>query len=73
MTEHQFLEILPADWEGHRHRLEDLTTADLKIIYNALLLDTISDGERTLGALDLIEKLRAAIEATGGHTPNLSG
>ena len=73
MTEHQFLEILPADWEGHRHRLEDLTTADLKIIYNALLLDTISDGERTLGALDLIERILEEIRTTGAPGPTLSG
>ena len=73
MTEHRFLEILPDDWEGHRHRLEDLTTADLKIIYNALLLDTISDGERTLGALDLIERILEEIRTTGTPGPTLSG
>ena len=73
MTEHQFLEILPADWEGTRHRLEDLTTADLKIIYNALLLDIISDGERTLGALDLIERILEEIRTTGTPGPTLSG
>ena len=73
MTEHRFLEILPADWEGTRHRLEDLTTADLKIIYNALLLDTISDGERTLGALDLIERILEEIRTTGTPGPTLSG
>ena len=73
MTEHRFFEIHPEDWQSTGHRLEDLSRADLICIYNALLLDTITDGERTLGALDLIEKLRAAIEATGGHTPTLSG
>lgn len=73
MTEHQFLEIHPEDWSNTGHRLEELTRADLICIYNALLLDTISDGERTLGALDLIEKLRAAIEATGSAPPTLSG
>lgn len=73
MTEHQFLEIHPEDWDNGPHRLEELSRADLICIYNALLFDTVTDGERTLGALDLIEKLRAAIEATGGPTPTLSG
>ena len=73
MTEHQFLEIHPEDWDNGPHHLEELTRADLKIIYNALLFDTVTDGERTLGALDLIEKLRAAIDATGGPAHTLSG
>ena len=47
MTEHRFLEILPDDWDNGPHHLEELTRADLICIYNALLLDTISDGERT--------------------------
>ena len=73
MTEHRFLEILPDDWDNGPHHLEDLTTADLKIIYNALLLDTISDGERTLGALDLIERILEEIRTTGTPGPTLSG
>lgn len=73
MTEHQFLEVHPEDWQAGPYQLEELTLADLKMIYNALLFDTVTDGERTLGALDLIEKLRAAIDATGGPAHTLSG
>ncbi|MCB0596663.1 MAG: hypothetical protein KDD28_21420 [Phaeodactylibacter sp.] len=73
MTEHRFLEILPDDWDNGPHHLEELTRADLICIYNALLLDTISDGERTLGALDLIERILEEIRTTGTPGPTLSG
>ena len=62
-TEHKFLTIEPEDWEGESFHLEGLSIADLKCIYNALLLDTISDGERTLGAIDLIEKVYSLINS----------
>ena len=73
MKEHRFLEILPDDWDNGPHHLEELTRADLICIYNALLLDTISDGERTLGALDLIERILEEIRTTGTPGPTLSG
>lgn len=43
---HQFLPITPEDEANGPHQLDGLTVADLKMIYNALLMEVFSDGER---------------------------
>ena len=58
---HQFLPITPEDWQNGPHQLDGLTVADLKMIYNALLMEVFSDGERAIGPITVLEKVLEAI------------
>jgi hypothetical protein len=59
MTEHKFLKPEPGD---DTPAGLSLTRGELKRLYNALLLDVLSDEEKSLPALELLEKILKAIK-----------